>query len=133
MKYVRLAALLVATLMVDVAAQTTPDGRWRAVPADGVGASTVWNEVILVLKADGTKLTGTADIGHTALARWPGVALIQNGTVDGNAFSFDWWGTPTASFGTVTFTGTVDGDRMNLTMSTASRKYGMKVERLPSQ
>ena len=133
MKYVSVAAVLVAVLMVDVAAQTTPDGRWRAVPADGAGQSTVFNEVILVLKADGTKLTGTADIGHTALVRWPGLAPIQNGKVDGNAFSFDWWGTPSASFGTVTFTGTVDGDRMNLTMSSGTRKYAMKVERLPSQ
>ena len=132
MKHLRPAALLLSMFVVDVAAQNTPSGRWGAVLVNPSDANVVWNEVILVLSADGTKLTGTADIGHTALARWPGLAPIHNGTVDGNRFSFEWWGTPAAPWRLTKFTGTVDGGRMNLTMAIDDRKYELKVERLPS-
>jgi hypothetical protein len=48
-------------------------------------------------------------------------------------FSFEWWGTPSAPWRLTTFTGAVDGDRMNLTMTIDSRKYELRVERLLSQ
>ena len=130
MKHLRLTAAVLFILAVNLSAQSGPSGKWRAVLVkDG---NMVWNEIILVLSADGTKLTGTADVGHTALVRWPGLASIHNGKVDGNAFSFDWWGTASASFGAVTFTGTVDGDRMSLTMASPTSKYELRGERLPN-
>jgi hypothetical protein len=41
------------------------------------------SEIVLNLKADGTKLTGTVHAG-----KWPGDAPISDGKIDGNRISF---------------------------------------------
>ena len=133
MTSLRLTAVLLSILVVDVAAQNTPAGRWRAVfgPADQFAD---FNEVILAIDVDGTKLTGTADVRHSALAPgYPGAAMITDGKVDGDGFSFAWTAPRPSSAGYVhmKFTGKIDGDRMKLTALLGERTMEMSVERLP--
>jgi hypothetical protein len=93
-----------------------------------------FGEVLLDLRVDGTKLTGTATMGDN----WPGSAPIADGKIEGNRFSFTWTGTSPSSGGVplrtsyphLTFTGTVDGDTMTLSMDGAY-KMELKGERLP--
>jgi hypothetical protein len=136
MKTLRIAAVLVSILAVSVAAQNAPAGRWRAVFASPADQFADFNEVILTLDVDGTKLTGTADVRHSALAsEWPGAAMIAEGKLDGDRFSFTWTGPRPSSGGYphMKFTGTVDGDGMKLTALVGGREREMKVERLPSR
>src|SRR5688572_26322393 len=131
MRVVRIATLLIfSILLVDLAAQSTPAGRWRAVFVDPARGMATFNEVILVLKADGDALTGTAEMDP-----WPGLAAITNGKIDGDSFSFTWTATRPSSGGIphVTFTGTVDGDRMKLTMISDGGTMEMRGERLPNR
>jgi hypothetical protein len=137
MRAVRIAAALLAILAVSVAAQSTPVGIWRAVVIPGQPTDRqpkMFGEVLLELKAEGMKLTGTAKIGDG----WPGIAPINDGKIDGNRFSFTWTGTVASSGGVplrssyphLTFTGTVDGDQMKLSMD-GLYKMELKGERLP--
>ena len=64
-------------------ALTTPAGRWRVVFVNPEQGMATFNDVVLVLKADGTMLTGTAEMD-----RWPGLAPIASGKIDGQTFSF---------------------------------------------
>ena len=137
MRVLRIAAVLLSVLAVDVAAQTARAGLWRAVviPAQPRERQPkMFGEVLLDLKAEGTKLTGTAKMGDG----WPGIAPIADGKIDGNRFSFTWTGTVASSGGVplrssyphLTFTGTVDGDQMKLSMD-GLYKMELKGERLP--
>lgn len=137
MKSVRMAAVLLSVLAVNVTAQSTPTGIWRTVvgPArPGDRMPKMFGEVLLDLKAEGAKLTGTAKMGDG----WPGIAPIQDGSIDGNQFSFTWTGT-VPSFGGpdlswnyphLTFTGTIDGDQMTLSMD-GDYKMELRGGRLP--
>jgi hypothetical protein len=79
------------------------------------------SEMIFELNATGSKLTGTAH-----MASWPGDASLSEGRVDGDRFSFTVIGTsPWRSKGPMgeasglpklTFTGTVEGKEMQLTL-----------------
>ena len=88
----------------------------------------MFTEVLLVLKADET-LSGTAEMG-----RWPGIAPIANGKMVGDQFTFTWTGTQPSSAGyfQLTFTGTVVGDSMKLTMVQGDGdRLELKGERFP--
>jgi hypothetical protein len=137
MKFLRTAVLLFAVLAADVAAQSALAGHWRTVVVAGQPRDRMpkmFGEVLLDLKADGTTLTGTATMGDG----WPGSAPIQDAKIDGNRFSFTWTGTIASSGGVpitsryprLTFTGTVDGDEMKLSMD-GDYKMDLKGERLP--
>jgi hypothetical protein len=94
----------------------------------------MFGEVLLDLKAEGAKLTGTAKMGDG----WPGIASIQDGKIEGNRFSFTWTGTVPSSGGVplrtsyphLRFTGTVDGDQMKLSMD-GDYRMELKGGRLP--
>lgn len=137
MKALRITVVLLAVIAVHVAAQSTPAGRWRTVVTPGQPGDRMpltFGEVLLDLRVDGTKLTGTATMGDN----WPGSAPIADGKIEGNRFSFTWTGTSPSSGGVplrtsyphLTFTGTVDGDTMTLSMDGAY-KMELKGERLP--
>src|ERR1044072_390545 len=133
MRLMRIAAVLLSVLAVGVTAQSTPTGKWRTVIVPGQPRDRMpkmVGEVLLDLKAEGRKLTGTARLGDG----WPGSAPIQDGKIEGNRFSFTWTGAVPSSSGIphFTFTGTVDGDQMTLSMD---GDYGMKLkgDRLPPQ
>lgn len=122
-RYLRLAAVLLSILVVDVAAQSTPSGAWRTVVIPGQSLERqpkMFGVVTLDLTVEGTTLTGTARMGDG----WPGSAPIQDGKIEGNRFSFTWTGTIASSGGVpmvsryphLTFTGSVDGDEMTLSM-----------------
>ena len=137
MRFLRIAAVLLSVLTVGVTAQTTPTGRWRTVAIPGQPRDRMpkmFGEVLLDLKAEGATLTGTAKMGDG----WPGSAPIQDGKVQGSRFSFTWTGTLASSGGVplesryprLTFTGTVDGDQMTLSMD-GDYKMELKGRRLP--
>ena len=137
MMSLRIAAALLSVLAATVAAQSTPTGVWRTLVIPGQPLDRMpkmFGEVLLDLKAEGTKLTGTARMGDG----WPGSAPIQDGKIEGNRFSFAWTGTVASSGGVpitsryprLTFTGTVDGDQMKLSMD-GDYKMELKGERLP--
>lgn len=138
MRSLRIAGVLLAVCAATVAAQSTLTGGWRTVvtPGQPLGRLPVTfnGEVLLDLKADGTKLTGTAAIGDN----WPGSAPISEGRIEGNRFSFTWTGTSPSRSGVplrtiyphLTFTGTVDDDMMTLSMD-GDYKIELKGERLP--
>jgi len=137
MRSMRLAAVLLSVLAVSVAAQSTPTGTWRTVVTPGQPRERMpkmFGEVLLDLKAEGTTLTGTATMGDG----WPGSAPIADGKIEGNRFSFTWTGTVASAGGVplrssyphLTFTGTVDGNQMNLSMD-GDYKMDLKGERLP--
>ena len=139
MRILRIAAALLLVLAVNVAAQSTPTGIWRTVVIPGQPRDRMpkmFGEVLLDLKAEGTKLTGTAKMGDG----WPGIAPIADGKIDGNRFSFTWTGTVASSGGVplrssyprLTFTGTVDGDQMKLSMD-GDYKMELKGERVPAK
>ena len=93
-----------------------------------------FGEVLLYLQAEGSTLTGTAKMGDN----WPGSAPIKDGKIEGNRFWFTWIGNIPSSGGVplrtsyprLTFTGTVDGDKMTLSMD-GDYKMELKGERLP--
>lgn len=133
-----IAAVLLAAVAATVAAQSTLTGVWRTVATPGQPGAriplTFNGEVLLDLRADGTKLTGTVTIGDN----WPGSAPIADGKIEENRFSFTWTGLSpsrsgpalTPNYPHLTFTGTVDGDKMTLSMDGAY-KIELKGERLP--
>ena len=134
MRLMRIAAALLVVLAVGVTAQSTPAGQWRAVfahPGDP-GNPKMFTEVLLDLKVDGTRLTGTAD-----MPTWPGLAPIADGKTDGDQFSFTWTGLIPANangrvvYPSMTFVGTVEGDSMQLTMTEGDVKREMTGKRLP--
>ena len=123
MRSMRIVTVLIFVLTVNAVAQPTLTGVWRTVVTPGQPRNrmpTMFGEVVLDLQADGARLTGTARMGDG----WPGLAPVQNGKVDANRFSFEWTGTIAASGGVplasrfphLTFTGTIDGARMTLSM-----------------
>ena len=93
-----------------------------------------FGKVLLDLQVNGTTLTGTARMGDG----WPGIAPIQEGKVEENRFSFTWTGTVPSTGGVprrsslpyLTFTGTIDGDQMTLSMD-GDYQMELKGERLP--
>jgi hypothetical protein len=134
MRLLRIAVALLAVLAVDVTAQNTPAGQWRAVfanPGDPKNPK-MFTEVILDLTVDGTKLTGTAE-----MPTWPGLAPIADGKIDGDTFSFTWTGLLPANangrivYPSMTFIGAVEGDSMQLTMIEGDLKREMRGKRLP--
>jgi hypothetical protein len=142
MRVLRIAAVLLSVLAVDVTAQSTPTGIWCTVvlprieqPRDA-RMPKMFGEVLLDLKAEDAKLTGTARMGDG----WPGTAPIQDGKIEGNRFSFTWTGTLPSSGGVplqtssphLTFAGTVDGDQMKLSMD-GRFKMELKGERLTAE
>jgi hypothetical protein len=137
MKSLRIAVVLLAVVAVHLAAQSTPAGRWRTVVTPGQPGDRMpltFGEVLLDLRVDGTKLTGTATMGDN----WPGSAPIADGKIEGSRFSFTWTGTMASTGGVpqrssyphLTFTGSVDGDQMNLSMD-GDYKMDLKGQRLP--
>ena len=131
MKTLRIAMVLLSVLAVNLTAQSSPAGIWRTVVVPGQPLDRqpkMFGEVSLDLKAEGTKLTGTAQMG----GGWPGRAPIQDGKIEGNRFSFTWTGLTRSSSGYphLTFTGTVDGNQMNLSMD-GDYKMELKGQRLP--
>lgn len=132
-------AVLLSVLAVGAAAQGGPAGRWRAIVIPGQPLERqpkMFGTVLLDLKAEGGQLTGTARMGDG----WPGIAPIADGTIDGSRFSFTWTGTIASTGGVplrsrvpqLTFTGTVDGDQMTLSMD-GDYRMEMQGERLPPQ
>jgi hypothetical protein len=133
MKLMRIAAVLLSVLAVGSTAQSTLTGKWLTVIVPGQPRDRMpkmVGDVLLDLKAEGTKLTGTAKMGDG----WPGSAPIQGGKIDGNRFSFTWTGAVPSSGGLphLTFTGAVDGDHMTLSM-VGDYATELKGERLPPQ
>lgn len=139
MRSLRIVAVLLSVLAVGMTAQSAPTGNWRTVvtPAQpGDRQPKMFGEVVLDLKVEGETLTGTATMGDG----WPGSAPIQDGKIEGNRLSFTWTGAIpsmggvplTTSYPHLTFTGTVDGDQMTLSMD-GDYKMTLKGERLPPQ
>ena len=137
MKALRIAILLLAVGAANVASQSALTGGWRTVVTPGQPRDRMpkmFGEVLLDLQVDGTKLTGTAQMGDG----WPGIAPIQDGKIEGDQFSFTWTGTAPSCGGVpwrcslphLTFTGTIDGDQMTLSMD-GDYKMELKGERLP--
>ena len=80
------------------------------------------SEMIFDLQAAGGKLTGTAHMGN-----WPGDAPLVDGKLDGNRISFTAYGKSlwrarnaageaAGGLPKLTFTGTIHGDEMQLTL-----------------
>ena len=137
MRFLRLAVVLLAMAAANVAAQSPIAGSWRTLVTPGQPRDRMpktFGEVILDLNVSGTTLTGTATMGDN----WPGSAPIHDGTIEGNRFSFKWTGMVPSAGGVplrygvpnLTFTGTIDGDEMKLSMD-GDYKMELKGERLP--
>ena len=123
MKALRIAIVLLAVAAANVAAQSSLTGVWRTVVTPGQPRDRMpkmFGEVLLDLQVDCATLTGSAQMGDG----WPGIAPIQDGKVEGNQFSFTWTGAAPSCGGVpwrcslphLTFTGTIDGDHMTLSM-----------------
>ena len=134
-----MAVVLLVAIAANVTAQTTPTGIWRTVvilgqPLDRMPK--MFGEVLLDLKVEGEKLTGTATMGDGR--GYPGSGPIQDGKIEGNRFSFKWTGMVSSAGGvplrygvpSLTFTGTIDGDEMKLSMD-GDYKMELKGQRLP--
>jgi hypothetical protein len=93
---------------IAVQAQAPLDGKWQ-------GATPSGREVVLDVKTKGQQLTGTLSLG-------PQSAEIAEGKVDGKSFSFK----ATLDDRTVTFTGQVAGDQIELTPQEAARPVTLK-------
>jgi hypothetical protein len=137
MRFLGLAVVLLAMAVVNVAAQNSIAGGWRAIVTPGQPRDRMpktFGEVILDLHVSGTTLTGTATMGDN----WPGSAPIHDGKIEGNRFSFKWTGMVPSAGGVplrygvphLTFTGTIDGDEMKLSMA-GDYKMELKGKRLP--
>ena len=144
MKLMRLTFLFVAMAVCASAADIT--GTWRVVFTGPIGQQPkMVSEMIFDLKAAGDKLTGTAHMGN-----WPGDAPLIDGKIEGDRISFTAFGnspwrarsaTGEASSGLpkLTFTGTIQGNEMQLTVvwdsvmlygkSAGGREYEMKGKR----
>ena len=116
MKTLLLCALFAMTLS---AADIT--GTWNAVAQDTKQTF----KRTFVFKQDGTKLTG-----KTTSKQW-GTSKIENGRIDGDAFSF----TITLVFDVgdlkASFTGKVDGDRIKMTAEANGKTLDFTAQRAP--
>jgi hypothetical protein len=95
-------------------AQTVPDQTWKAVFTGPIGdRPKMFSEVVMDWKVRGGVITGTAHAGN-----WPGNAPISDGVLSGKKFSFTAIGTLGSSTGfpKMDFEGTIDGDKMDVTM-----------------
>ena len=137
MRFLRIGVALLAVMAANLAAQSALTGVWRTVVTPGQPRDRMPNtfgKVLLDLQVNGTTLTGTARMGDG----WPGIAPIQEGKVEENRFSFTWTGTVPSTGGVprrsslpyLTFTGTIDGDQMTLSMD-GDYQMELKGERLP--
>jgi hypothetical protein len=114
MRHARLALVLVALLILPASAQVGLSGSWKI---EVIRPASVFHRAFempsaLELKTDGTKLTGTARMGH-----WPGDCPIE-GIIKGDRFSFTasshvWSSDGFAKMG---FTGTLKRDTITLTI-----------------
>ena len=141
MRLISIGTVLLAILAAGAVAQSTPTGKWRTVVVPGQPRDRMpkmFGEVLLDVRAEGNKLTGTATMGDGR--GYPGSAPIHDGKIEGNRLSFAWTGTVESCGGRdrscgvphLTFTGTVDGDQMTLSMA-GDYAMELKGERLPPQ
>jgi hypothetical protein len=122
----RIAVVLLSFLVVGVTAQSTLTGKWHTVVVTGRPKT---DEVLLDLKVDGEKLTGTATLVGS---KWSTDRPIQDGKIEGDRFSFKWGGFMfSPEMPPMTFRGTFDGDR--ITIAIDGYKMELKGERLPPQ
>jgi hypothetical protein len=115
MRLLRVVAVVLFAFVVDVAGQSAVSGRWSAIYAGPRESQPLTiAEVVLDLSADGTTLTGTAEIGS-----WPGLAPITDGWIEGPRISFTWTGRNPSSGGypRAIFVGTIQGDSITLKMT----------------
>ncbi len=102
------AALLIAfCALPSFAANVT--GKWTAEDKDPDGNT---NTITYVFKQEGTQLTGTAAIPDES-------ANISSGKVDGDKISF----VVVFSFATITHTGAVHGDEINMTVKSDDPEF----------
>lgn len=124
MRFVRLILLLAAMALGAPAADIAADinGIWKAVFTGPLGERPkMVSEMIFDLHAAGNKLTGKAHMGD-----WPGDAPVIEGKIEGDRFSFTAIGSSPWRAGgpmgqasglpKLTFTGTVQGREMQLTL-----------------
>jgi len=112
MKLARWAPILVATVALNASAPGVT-GTWKVSAAKRAAFKTI-GSIVLELKADGNRVTGTARIGV-----WPGDAPIEDGVIEGNTVTFTATGTRTSTTGipTAKIVAAVDGDAMDLMLS----------------
>jgi hypothetical protein len=120
MKLVRLTLLLAAMALSALAADI--NGTWKVVFTGPMEhRPKMVSEMIFDLNAAGSKLTGDARMGN-----WPGDARLSEGKIEGDRFSFTVIGTSpwrakgpaveASGLPKLTFTGTVQGKEMQLTL-----------------
>jgi hypothetical protein len=121
MNFARLIVLVSALAAAAPAADV--NGKWKLKFLGDPGRMPkMVSEVILDLKAEGKLLTGTAHAGN-----WPGDMGITDGKADGDRISFTVvgkspWQSSSPQHGQasgyprLTFSGTVDGDRIKVSM-----------------
>lgn len=122
MKFVRLLVLVSA--FVTAASAADPNGQWKLKFLGDPGKTPkTFAEVNLELKSDGKALTGTAHAGN-----WPGEMTIKDGAVDGDRLSFSvvgkspWQSSSpqhgqSSGYPRLTFKGTVEGNRIRMSLS----------------
>ncbi len=89
-------------------------GNWSVEFVSGVAWKTIGGATF-EFKVQGNKLDGMAHVGHG----WPGTAPISEGIIDGDHISFLVVGQlpSTGGYPKMRFTGTVQGDEIQLTMT----------------
>jgi hypothetical protein len=93
---------------------TRIDGNWTLQFSGGLARKTMGGAEF-AFQADGSKLTGTANVGHG----WPGKAPISDGKIEGDRISFMVYGELPANgnqYPKMRFTGTIHGDQLKLSM-----------------
>jgi hypothetical protein len=114
-----LIALIALSAMTLSAADIT--GKWKSVTA---GPNGPINRTF-VFKQDGAKLTG-----QTTSDRW-GKSSIENGKIDGDAFSFSINVIFEFGYVKVPVTGTVEGDVMKMAAEVSGTKFELSAKRVP--
>jgi hypothetical protein len=112
-----LQIVVIATLALGAVAsgQTTVAGKWKvAFTGTESVRPKMFTVVLLDLKIEGDKLSGTATAGD-----WPGVAPISDGTVKGDHVTFSAVGAhaSTTGYPKMAFDGIIQGDELKLTMA----------------
>jgi hypothetical protein len=112
---IRLLALLATLTLCASAADIS--GAWKLRATGGVIHKTI-GYASLEFKADGGSLTGTAHIGNSEYALYPGTAPISEGKVEDDIVLFKVAGRSPSSNGLpgMIFHGTIHGDHIELTM-----------------
>src|SRR4051794_33934793 len=102
-------ALMLGINLVSFAETTNIDGTWAVKYVAGPAMKTIGGAEF-EFKADGDKLTGTANVG----VGWPGKAPISNGKIDGDRISFTVYGKQWSSSGypKMHFVGTIHDDEI---------------------